>query len=829
MSKTSHILSKQNSQQPKQFRGGEKKVMKKSLSLLVAIAMVFSMFATLVSADGKTAGQKLQETGLITGTSAGLDEDKEWLRQDVTVLISRLLNKEEEAKAHENTHGFEDLDSKFYNGFVSWAKETGLFIGKSATKFGVGESITNQEYATVLLRVFNQLQGVTEDVDYSTAYETAVELGLISKDLDPKANAVRGDIYESLVLALDYKINGKKVGTILGLKGYEITDVAVVGAKATNSKTIEVEFNQDVADVVASNFSVSKKANETVEVIASVATSGAKATITLVDSLSNNTEYVVTATGVTSKDASVALGEEVTADFTYVATSPVSVEIPTTTVAYDQEVKYVIKDANGNDITVDVAEGDIEVFSTNESVVEVDGVKLVAQNLSGVSKTTDYAVVQVVVTLDDEEGSKIETPATVITVQPSVAVINGITKVSFNPDFDKDAETALFIDESKELNVQIKDASGNVITSGVELSFRSANPTVLVIDNDGVAYGVKAGSATVSITAKFNGKTVTHSQVITVRDEAKLSSLDFDKASVKLVYGLDNPIDEKVKVTLKNQYNEKFTGENLDVKVRSNKKDLLTVNGFDFPAANTDVTVGNIVDGDNIELVIGLDDNVDAATTATLRVTVGNVNKTISVSIVKGGALAGYVAEITATEIDLNTTNEDHKLDANDATVSVYARDNSGNKIAELSAGEFVLVPEKEEFLTTAVDKVNPTKVGTERVYVTVNELRVATFSVKVVDTTPALTKVTQVKNAVTVTDGNLVKALFGENKDGNAFVGYDQYNNKFVIDADADVKYYSNNQGVVNNDGALGGENGTALVTLLIKDKAYTITVVVR
>jgi len=210
MSNSSHFLSKQNSQQPKQFRGGEKKVMKKSLSLLVAIAMVFSMFATLVSADTESAGEKLLKTGIIKGTNEGLEEGSEWLRQDVTVLIARLLNKVDEAEAHANTHGFEDLDSKFYNGYVSWAKENNFFIGKSATKFGTGESITNQEFATVLLRVFNSLQGVTEEVDYSSAFETAVELGLANKDLDPKANAIRGDIYVSLVSALDYKINGKK-------------------------------------------------------------------------------------------------------------------------------------------------------------------------------------------------------------------------------------------------------------------------------------------------------------------------------------------------------------------------------------------------------------------------------------------------------------------------------------------------------------------------------------------------------------------------------------------------------------------------------------------
>jgi hypothetical protein len=85
MRKTSNSLSTHYSQQPKQFRGGEKKVMKKSLSLLVASSMVLSMFASAAYAaeDTKAPTQDekfaaLKELGIFSGFpdgSAGLDKN----------------------------------------------------------------------------------------------------------------------------------------------------------------------------------------------------------------------------------------------------------------------------------------------------------------------------------------------------------------------------------------------------------------------------------------------------------------------------------------------------------------------------------------------------------------------------------------------------------------------------------------------------------------------------------------------------------------------------------------------------------------------------------
>jgi hypothetical protein len=50
MRESSYNLSKQNSQNPKDIQGGEKKVMKKSLSTILSLAMAFSMFSSVAMA-----------------------------------------------------------------------------------------------------------------------------------------------------------------------------------------------------------------------------------------------------------------------------------------------------------------------------------------------------------------------------------------------------------------------------------------------------------------------------------------------------------------------------------------------------------------------------------------------------------------------------------------------------------------------------------------------------------------------------------------------------------------------------------------------------------
>jgi len=244
MRETSNSLSKQNSQQPKQFRGGEKKVMKKSLSLLVAIAMVFSMFATVVSAaEEPTAGEYLNELGVILGNQDGdLKEDQTWKRQDIVVLLSRLFGAEDEAKGAAKTHKFTDVTDKNYDGYISWAVEEGLVKGKSATVFGFGDELENRDFYLLVLRALGQ------EVDYDKVGEAAVEAGLAPEDTDFDAIPLRGETYTAIVAALKTPVgeNGETLEELLGL-----VEAAAITSTQSGVKQVTVKFNKPVDDTKA--------------------------------------------------------------------------------------------------------------------------------------------------------------------------------------------------------------------------------------------------------------------------------------------------------------------------------------------------------------------------------------------------------------------------------------------------------------------------------------------------------------------------------------------------------------------------------------------------
>lgn len=811
MSNSSHFLSKQNSQQPKQFRGGEKKVMKKSLSLLVAIAMVFSMFATLVSADGKAAGQKLQDLGIIKGTSDGLDENKEWLRQDVTVLLSRLLNAEAEAKAHANTHGFADLDSKFYNGYVSWAKEKGYFNGETDTRFGVGNPITNQQFAAVLLRVLKV------DVEYAEAFEKAVELELVSADLNKTANAVRGDIYEALVKALDFKIDGKKLGTILGLKGYEVTDLEVEAAKGINQKTVVVEFNKEIASVNANNFSVKRADNDSVQIIQNVTVSGKTATIALVDNLVADQSYIVTVSNVADLESASKV-DSANVTFSYTKTAPASISFAATTIEQNKELKVVIKDAQGNDITANYASTDIEAVSSAAIISQNPTTGVIsAGSLNGAAEA--YAVVSAKL-----KGTEIATGNVIVYVKSSLTTANSIGKVTLGSTTDP--ELSIFKGTlGATLVAEILD-SNNQATSLVangdpyKANFRSLSPTVLVVDQTtGAVQPIATGSATVVISGTIGGKTVSKSVVVTVKDDAKVSALSADKASVNVVLG-SNGVDYQVKLTVKDQYGNKVAGNGI-LNVTASTAGIVAV-----------PTTLNYTNGE-VTLTLPAGTAVKGSTVLTFKEsTNANVAASVTVNVVEKAAFAGYAVDISDLTLDVNTnTSDSNKKNPSSTTVKVYEKDINGNYINAVAAGVSVEAP-KADIVTINGNTITAAKAGTEVVTVKVNGVSIGSYTFTVVNTTASISKVTQNVNAITVgnSDSGIFAKLFGTN---GAFSAYNQYGSAATITA-SDVAIYSGNNNLVtvSNDKVITSHatnDGTVLLTVVIAGQVFTINVVVQ
>jgi len=242
--------------------------MKKSLSFILAIALVFGLFASMASAETTAstpaeAGTYLQKLGVIKGGTGGdLLLGDNWTRQDVAILLSRLLNEEAAAKATPKSHTYTDVKNPAYDPVLSWAKNKKLMEGASATKFGFGANIDNQSFAAVILRALGV--DTTGAENYAKVPELAVKAGILPEGTDWKAAAQRGTTYVVLVTALNTVVGdtGKKLGEILGLPGFEVTvATAISSAAATGAKKITVTFNGTV-DTAKAKITVLNGANQ---------------------------------------------------------------------------------------------------------------------------------------------------------------------------------------------------------------------------------------------------------------------------------------------------------------------------------------------------------------------------------------------------------------------------------------------------------------------------------------------------------------------------------------------------------------------------------------
>ena len=178
--------------------------MKRLLSLTLAIIMLLGMTMDAAAASPYTKeGEFLKDIGVLKGgTDGDLMLESNLTREQMVVLISRLYGKESEAEGYLSTNTFTDLkpENKYYIPFIIWAKDQGLIQGMTASAFGIGQTVTTQQFQTVLLRAL----GYTEEAkDWYNVPAFSVEIGLmkgLNFNSDAKLN--RGQVAAMLVNAL---------------------------------------------------------------------------------------------------------------------------------------------------------------------------------------------------------------------------------------------------------------------------------------------------------------------------------------------------------------------------------------------------------------------------------------------------------------------------------------------------------------------------------------------------------------------------------------------------------------------------------------------------
>ena len=171
---------------------------KKFMLCLFFVLVIFAsanLLATSVATKYKKSAEELKSYNIIQGDSSGdLMLDKNLKREDLIVILSRLMNDEERAKKFSSETKFTDLKSasKVYLPYINWAVSNGYIHGITKDKFGYGTFVTVKQYQAILLRI---LDYSSEAKKWDMVSDYAVTYGLMDGlDLKPDDFLNRGEM-----------------------------------------------------------------------------------------------------------------------------------------------------------------------------------------------------------------------------------------------------------------------------------------------------------------------------------------------------------------------------------------------------------------------------------------------------------------------------------------------------------------------------------------------------------------------------------------------------------------------------------------------------------
>ena len=509
--------------------------MKKSLSLVVALAMVFSLLvpamAFAATAAEQAAGAKLKELGVLKGNEQGdLMLDKELTRQEMIVLLSRLLGEEDDAKNHPNTHGWPDVANPDFDGYISWGKENGLTKGvEDGSVFGYDQALTVQQLLQFLLRALGY-----DEVAYEDVPAKAVELGLVAEGTDMTAVASRGTMAVVTLVTLDTNVNGEGVplGYKLGLPGYEVTAVAIASFKAVGAKKLEVAFNKAVDDSKASI--TVKKGTNTVSVGKSTWNDAKTAVVLELNSKLTQGEYSVTVSGLSDQalTATTAVENERVASIEITAQDTIALPRSNANIL---KIPYSVKNQYGEEIN----NTSVQAYSSADSAPNATNGTLT------VTAAADFKVNDTVYVSIYHLESNTRADKTLKIGESSRASDIKIVEL-YHKDGATLSETSTDLNEYK-LIIEVKDQYGNAMTNVSELNadlsaaiiglsnlklsaiktakIDNEDKIFLELDKDVATDPVRPGSNTVNIVSKVAAANAQYTVVVaegTVYDQVNL-------------------------------------------------------------------------------------------------------------------------------------------------------------------------------------------------------------------------------------------------------------------------------------------------------------------
>lgn len=479
---------------------------------------------------------------------------------------------------------------------------------------------------------------------------------------------------------------------------------------AINPTTVEVTFNQEVEavdEVVVTNKDGVKVYVKSTE----LAEDKKSATVTLYDALKSGEEYKV----------AVTVGETVVeSTFEFVVGAPATVELASQEVdASNGTVAYKILDENGVDVTKALPTGyTVSIATDNSTALTYSNGEIKSTLAAGKS-----AFLTVIV--KDKEGKEVaKSERVTITAKatPKLTEFGAdwtLGTANFTSD-DYKQVTSVGLKGTATLAFNYVDQYGEPIgIDGGSVEFTSLSTDVAIVDKaTGKVTPVKTGKAAIRATLLgADGKKLdTRTIEITVTEETKLQTLIADKEEVSVTVGGTDSV-----VT--------FKGE--DQFGNAIATGALTAKSADEKVAKA------VVNGSKVEI------SAVAKGSTTVTVSVGNVTKTIAVTVAEFDKVADYSLEGGAAELKTKDVSTTADVNETEITYEVFAKDANGTLNVEPSTATFVVTDKDGKEIETAEEVANLTvayasgnyEIGeTYTVTATVGTLEVGTSTFTVVD-----------------------------------------------------------------------------------------------
>ncbi|MEK8216624.1 hypothetical protein [Paenibacillus sp. FSL L8-0463] len=239
-------------------QGGEKKVMKKILSVALSTAMAFSMFASVAFGETATTPQAkfdaLAAKGILDGFPDGQAHlEKDLDRAQFAKIITKLFDL---PQVTPTTLSYKDkgyTKTMWATPYIEAVTAAGYMKGTDPVKgiFNYSGKVTVQEIAAVLHRALKLETPTTTDNNaavWAKGYAQAVvNAGLVAKGIDFKSSATRSLVVEAAYAAANYS----KAPTVVSGDALNPTSVLVTFSdKSTTTVTLTTALVEGVETTV---------------------------------------------------------------------------------------------------------------------------------------------------------------------------------------------------------------------------------------------------------------------------------------------------------------------------------------------------------------------------------------------------------------------------------------------------------------------------------------------------------------------------------------------------------------------------------------------------